>query len=86
MLLLCALVWGLAFAFQRSAANQINPIAFNGIRFCLASGVICVLLLVYELINKKKGIKSLPWNKSTSSAALYAAFRCFLQAIFSSTG
>ncbi len=41
MLLLCALVWGLAFAFQRSAANQINPIAFNGIRFCLASGVIC---------------------------------------------
>lgn len=65
MLLLCALVWGFAFAFQRSAANQINPIAFNGIRFCLASGVIFVLLLVYELVNKKKGIKSLPWNKNT---------------------
>lgn len=65
MLFLCAIVWGLAFAFQRTAADQINPIAFNGLRFSMASGVVFVFLLFYELVNKKKGIKSVGWNKAT---------------------
>ena len=65
MLILCALVWGLAFAFQRKAANSINPIAFNGLRFSLAAVTIFIFLVVYELINKRRGIKSTPWNKST---------------------
>lgn len=65
MLLLCAIVWGLAFAFQRKAANSINPIAFNGLRFSLAAVTIFIFLVVYELLNKKRGIKSVGWNKST---------------------
>jgi len=65
MLFMCALVWGFAFAFQRSAASQINPIAFNGLRFALASGFVCLFLIVYELINKKTGKKSTPFNRST---------------------
>ncbi len=65
MLLLCSLVWGLAFAFQRKATDFINPIAFNGLRFALATAVILVFLVVYELINKKRGLKSIGWNKST---------------------
>lgn len=65
MLLLCALVWGFAFAFQRSTAAQINPVAYNGLRFILASAVILVFLIVYELINKKRGVKIVGWNTST---------------------
>ncbi|MDE6303067.1 MAG: DMT family transporter [Clostridia bacterium] len=65
MLILCAIVWGLAFAFQRKAANSINPIAFNGLRFSLAAVTIFIFLVIYELINKKRGIKSTGWNKST---------------------
>lgn len=64
-LFLCAIVWGLAFAFQRRATGYINPVAFNGLRFTLAAGVIFVLLLVCELINKFRGEKSVGWNKST---------------------
>ena len=65
MLFLCALVWGFAFAFQRSAANQIHPIAFNGLRFSLASAVIFIFLVIYEAVNKKRGIKTVGFNKST---------------------
>lgn len=65
MLFACAFVWGMAFAFQRTAASQINPIAFNGLRFSLASVVVAVFLLIYELVNKKRGVKTVGWNKAT---------------------
>jgi len=65
MLLLCSIVWGLAFAFQRRATGYINPIAFNGVRFIFAAGVTFIFLVVYELINKKRRIKSEGWNKNT---------------------
>lgn len=65
VLLLCATVWGLAFAFQRRAAGSVNPIAFNGMRFVLAAAVIFLFLIFCEIVNKKRGVKSVSWNKST---------------------
>lgn len=65
VLFVCAVVWGLAFAFQRRAAGYINPVAFNGVRFALATGVILILLLICIPINKKRGKKITGWNKST---------------------
>ena len=65
ILLLCATVWGLAFAFQRRAAGSINPIAFNGLRFTLATFVLLITLVVFELIDRKRGVKRTGWNKST---------------------
>lgn len=78
MLLLCALVWGFAFAFQRSAASQIHPIAFNGLRFCLASAVVGVFLLIYEFINKKRNLKTSKWNKSTVFGGMLCGATLFL--------
>ncbi len=65
VLFVCAIVWGLAFAFQRRATGYINPIAFNGVRFALATGVIFILFLICVPINKKRGIKSADWNVNT---------------------
>ncbi|MCM1305864.1 MAG: DMT family transporter [Bacteroides sp.] len=78
MLLLCALVWGFAFAFQRSSASVINPIAYNGLRFILASGVVFVFLVVYEIIGKKKGVKITPWNTSTFLGGAICGLSLFL--------
>lgn len=78
MLLLCALVWGFAFAFQRSAANIINPIAYNGLRFIMASGVVLVFWVFYQLVNKKKGVKIIPWNKSTVFGGMLCGLTLFL--------
>lgn len=65
ILLLCATVWGLAFAFQRRAVGSINPIAFNGLRFTLATFVLLIALVVFELIDRRRGVKRVGWNKST---------------------
>ncbi|MDE5600957.1 MAG: DMT family transporter [Clostridia bacterium] len=65
ILLLCATVWGLAFAFQRRAVGSINPIAFNGMRFVLATFVLLIVLVICELVGKKRGVKRTGWNKST---------------------
>ena len=78
MLLLCALVWGFAFAFQRSAAASINPIAYNGLRFIMASGVVFVFLIFYEIVNKKRGVKTTPWNKSTIIGGIICGVSLFL--------
>ena len=78
MLLLCALVWGFAFAFQRSSASVINPIAYNGLRFILASGVVFVFLVIYQIVNKKKGVKITPWNTSTIFGGMLCGLSLFL--------
>ncbi len=65
MLILCAVIWGLAFAFQRTASGIIGPIAFNGLRFMFATAVIFVVILIKEPVQKKLGVRSRGWTKST---------------------
>ena len=45
LLFLVALIWGTAFAFQRSAAGTTSPLAFNGARFLLAGLLLLPLAL-----------------------------------------
>jgi drug/metabolite transporter (DMT)-like permease len=45
LLLITAMVWGVAFVAQRSAMNDIGPLFFNGIRFLLGG---LVLLLIFS--------------------------------------
>ena len=79
LLLSCALVWGFAFAFQRSAATSgIHAIAYNGLRFILASGFLTLFLIVYQLIGKKRGVKITPWNKSTVIGGILCGISLFL--------
>jgi len=49
ILLLTAIIWGLAFVAQRAGMENIGPFAYNGIRFALGS-----LSLVPLLLFKKK--------------------------------
>jgi len=79
MLILCAVIWGLAFAFQRTASDVIGPIAFNGLRFMFATAVIFVVILIREPIQKKLGVKTKAWNKSTIIGGIICAV-CILLA------
>lgn len=65
LLLLSALVWGFAFPAQRSAAGTLSAISFNGMRFYLAAATLVVIYVVYAFFCKKRGIKTVGWNKST---------------------
>jgi drug/metabolite transporter (DMT)-like permease len=65
LLLLTAIIWGLAFVAQRAGMESIGPFVFNGIRFLLGS---ISLLPVIILLNRK----NLPVGKHAKSPALQA--------------
>ena len=69
ILLLTALIWGIAFAFQRSGMDYIGPITFMAARCFLAViflGVLCII--VYGLKNAFK------FNKATLFGGLGCGF------------
>ncbi len=58
ILLLTALIWGLAFVAQRAGMRNIGPFAFNGIRFALGTLSLVPLLLFNRMPAAKKSVKS----------------------------
>ena len=44
LLLTSALIWGLAFAFQRQGMQHVGPFTFNALRFALGAGALALLL------------------------------------------
>jgi len=54
ILLLAALLWGMAFVVQCEAADKISPFAFNGIRCILGSFVLSVFLIISNKMTIKK--------------------------------
>jgi len=65
LLLLTAIIWGLAFVAQRAGMESIGPFVFNGIRFLLGS---ISLLPVIILLNRS----NLPAGKQGNPTALQA--------------
>lgn len=65
MLFGCAIIWGFALVFQRTASETLGAFAFDGLRFFLATAVLLVTYAVSEFVNKKKKKTSTGWNKST---------------------
>ncbi|NCB42497.1 MAG: DMT family transporter [Clostridia bacterium] len=56
MLLTTAFVWGIAFVFQRSGMEHIEPLTFNSARMLLAFLVLSVVVYVTEAIQKSKNL------------------------------
>ena len=54
MLILCSLIWGMAFIAQSTAAESIGPFTFVFLRFAISS---IVLFAIYPLIRKKDAPK-----------------------------
>lgn len=70
MLIVTALIWGFAFSAQSRAAEYLDAISFNGLRFLLAAATIGVILGVYEFVAFKTGKPRAKWNKSTVMGGL----------------
>ena len=54
LLLLTAIIWGLAFVAQKEGMEHIGPFAFNGIRFLLGAASLLPLLLFQKQLFYKK--------------------------------
>ena len=73
ILLIAAIIWGLAFVAQDKAAATVPPFAVNAIR----SYIGCFALVpVCAIISKKKGEKLIPQNKGDRNKLLLAGVVC----------
>jgi len=59
LLILAAVVWGFAFAFQRAGAELVGPFTFVSTRYILTSICLLILVLVMDAIKKKRMEKGL---------------------------
>ncbi len=55
ILMITALIWGLAFIAQSVGMDYVEPFTFNGIRSLIGGIVLIPVALIVKLINKKNG-------------------------------
>lgn len=78
LLLITAIVWGLAFVAQRNASGDLSAFAVNTFRGVLASAVLLVFFAVDSVYAKKKGLKRVGWNKETILGGILLGVILFL--------
>ncbi len=65
LLTVTALIWGLAFVFQRQLSVAFNAYAFNGSRFFLATIFLFALVIGIDLWKRKQGQDRTKFSKTT---------------------
>lgn len=82
LLCLTAVIWGLAFVFQRTGMEHIGPFAFNFFRCLLSTIFLLILTLILKI--KRRGQKEYEKmgktssNKSLILGGMFAGFALFL--------
>ncbi|MBQ3404281.1 MAG: DMT family transporter [Oscillospiraceae bacterium] len=69
-MMLTAVIWGTAFAFQRAGMEQIEPITFNAVRMVLSAVAVGLVAILLWLREKRKATVRSPeeakaYNKNT---------------------
>ena len=59
LLLLTAVIWGLAFVAQEVGAEYLGTFSFNGIRFLLGAASLAPVILLFE----RERVNRVPWKK-----------------------
>lgn len=83
LLLLTAIIWGLAFVAQRAGMESIGPFTFNGIRFILGSVSLLPLIFIFRKKNEKSEKLT---KKSILSSGLIAGITLFIAASLQQVG
>ena len=65
LLTLCAFIWGFAFVAQSSVTDTLSAFAFCGMRFSFSFAGLFVVMVAYDLFNKKFHYRSIPWTWQT---------------------
>ncbi len=74
ILVVAAIIWGLAFVAQSGAASLVSPFAFNALRSAIGAFV----LYLFWLFTQKKGERFFPENPETRKQYFVCAFVCGL--------
>lgn len=70
LLLLAALIWGLAFVGQSTAMDHIGALTFSGVRFLLAA----VVVLPFALAEGRQGLPAIPVKRTLPLIGIGVAF------------
>jgi len=65
LLLIAAVIWGTAFVSQKIGMNYIEPFTFGASRFLLGTLVLVPVILIFDLLKKKKAEKFDEKGKTT---------------------
>ncbi|MDR0851064.1 MAG: DMT family transporter [Clostridiales Family XIII bacterium] len=76
VLTLTALIWGMGFVAQRSAMEHVGPFFFNGMRTALGALTIVIVLLISNLIERKKNGVTAPKPSALSPEVLKGGVLC----------
>ncbi|MEH7109126.1 DMT family transporter, partial [Bacillus sp. JJ1764] len=79
-LLLVTLVWGMTFVVVQNAISYLDPLAFNGIRFIIASVLLIIILLLFD----RNQLKQL--NGKMMASGIFIGFWLFLGYITQTIG
>ena len=82
LLMLGAVVWGFAFAFQRSGMDYMPPVSFNGIRNMMAGLCLC---LVVRIMDRKMPGRPRPSTPEQKKAQLQGGVLCGVLLFLAST-
>ncbi len=58
LLLLTALIWGLAFVAQRVGMEHVGPFTYNAVRFGIGSLLLVPVILIRDALARRKGLVS----------------------------
>ena len=72
ILLLCTMVWGLAFVAQKSAMDSMGPLTFSGLRFLLG-GLLISPLAIRELRRSKVRLTPHQWRVAILMCLVFLA-------------
>ncbi len=76
LLLITSIIWGLAFVFQRSGMDHIEPITFNAAR--MTAGAIFVIAICIIRDMKKKKASGFDGDKACAKSTLIGGIGCGL--------
>ncbi|RJQ64304.1 MAG: DMT family transporter [Desulfobacteraceae bacterium] len=74
ILLLTALIWGVAFVAQRVGMEFVGPFTFNGIRFALGSLVLVPFILKNNYAERRRpapGFREIGWGGAAAGVVLF---------------
>ncbi len=80
MILCAALIWGVSFVAQSSAADNITTFTFNTARFTLATVFLLVIIGIRAIILKAKGLPQIKLTKKTVIGGIATGVAMFFAA------
>ena len=78
ILLITSIIWGVAFVFQRTGMDSIEPITFNAVRMMTAAIFLAVLSLVMSRKSKVENPNHKNEKNETNKATIHGGLLCGL--------